>query len=837
MKTSLCLTLTLFTFIALSVVPNIFAQDASPKYVVRTIYIVPNDREPDPNMDAKLNTLMKDTQQFYADLMEFHGFGRKTFRLETDATGDVIVHHVNGKHSDAHYQNDSEGSMIVWDEIKEQFDTSKNIHVLALDISGPIIVYGGGEVSGLADMHSHYGMALVPASNPDVALWHELGHTFGLTHDSRVEANRWINPGSVDPMITSFCAAEWMDVNRYFNPVQEAVVLDDTEARVEMLKPSSASSPYAIRLQFKVADPDGLHQAQLSRSSAYDAGVIACKKLNGNEATVEFVTSHLIGGGISEGVGLWLMDMHGNFTSHDFPIDITDLLPKAKEISIPDPNLASAVRETLDLTPGDAITQLVMRRLINFRATDRQITDLTGLEHAVNMQGLFLDNNQIRDLTPLAEANGLDVLEISENPISDITPLKKLKILSELSCRNAQISDIAPLARLTTLTKLSLVGNPIIDITPLAGLTNLFDLDLGSSQQPINDIAPLAGLVNLKGLTLFNASIKDTNIISSFTELTHLTFIEVPIEDVRFLTELAKLSSLELTSCKIDNARPFAVLKNLAVLNLEDNQISDVSPLAELANLEELGLAGNPIEDTKPLRALLRKNPDVKIYLEYGGDPFLFVELSHFSAQRTDAGVVLKWTTESEFDTAGFNILRSETKNGTFKILNPELIKGAGTTDKQNEYTWTDTTAKPNTVYYFQLEDVSHAGVRKQLATVTYSSGVSSVEPLESNLTTLGNIKRTALLQNYPNPFNPETWIPYQLAEDAMVTLTIYNSSGLVVRTLELGNQSSASYESRDKAAYWDGRNEDGELVASGVYFYQLRAGGFTSLRRMVILK
>ena len=472
MKTTFCLTLTLLTFITLSFLPNIFAEDGSPKYVVRVIYIVPNDREPDPNMDTKLDTFMKETQQFYADLMEFHGFGRKTFRLETDATGDVIVHHVNGKHSDAHYQNSSTGSEIVWEEIKEQFDTSKNIYVLALDISGPIIAYGGGAVAGLAEMHSHYGMALIPASDPGVALWHELGHNFGLTHDSRVEAKRWINPASGDPMITSFCAAEWLDVNRYFNPIQEAVVLDDKEAQVDMLKPSSASSPYAIRLQFKVVDPDGLHHAQLSRFSDYDAGVIACKKLNGKETTVEFITTHLIGD-INDGVQLRLIDMHGNFTSHYFPINITDLLPKAKIISIPDSNLASAVRETVGLAPNDSITQLVMRRLIRLTASSRRITDLTGLEHAVNMQDIFLNNNQIRDLTPLAGATELTKLEISENPISDITPLTKLKNLSELSCRYAQIRDIAPLARLTNLTELSLVGNPISDITPLAGINEL----------------------------------------------------------------------------------------------------------------------------------------------------------------------------------------------------------------------------------------------------------------------------------------------------------------------------------------------------------------------------
>ena len=95
----------------------------------------------------------------------------------------------------------------------------------------------------------------------------------------------------------------------------------------------------------------------------------------------------------------------------------------------------------------------------------------------------------------------------------------------------------------------------------------------------------------------------------------------------------------------------------------------------------------------------------------------------------------------------------------------------------------------------------------------------------------------TELLRNYPNPFNPETWIPYQLAEDAFVTLTIYNSGGQVVRTLDVGHQIAAVYESQSKAIYWDGRNEFGETVASGVYFYTLTAGDYSATRKMLILK
>jgi flagellar hook assembly protein FlgD len=97
--------------------------------------------------------------------------------------------------------------------------------------------------------------------------------------------------------------------------------------------------------------------------------------------------------------------------------------------------------------------------------------------------------------------------------------------------------------------------------------------------------------------------------------------------------------------------------------------------------------------------------------------------------------------------------------------------------------------------------------------------------------------KETELLPNYPNPFNPETWIPYRLAEDSSVTLTIYDTSGKVVRTIEIGHKPAAVYESRDKAVHWDGRNNYGERVASGIYFYSLSAVNFSATRKMVILK
>ena len=95
----------------------------------------------------------------------------------------------------------------------------------------------------------------------------------------------------------------------------------------------------------------------------------------------------------------------------------------------------------------------------------------------------------------------------------------------------------------------------------------------------------------------------------------------------------------------------------------------------------------------------------------------------------------------------------------------------------------------------------------------------------------------TALLANYPNPFNPETWIPYQLAKPAKVTVSIHSADGKLVRTLALGQLPAGAYQDKDRAAYWDGKNEQGEAVASGIYFYTLKAGDFAATKKMLIRK
>lgn len=140
-------------------------------------------------------------------------------------------------------------------------------------------------------------------------------------------------------------------------------------------------------------------------------------------------------------------------------------------------------------------------------------------------------------------------------------------------------------------------------------------------------------------------------------------------------------------------------------------------------------------------------------------------------------------------------------------------------------------------VYLFDTEDAKSLDIPLSKNIEDFNIP-ASVEPTdEFALIMLGDIKRTALFQNFPNPFNPETWIPYTLAHDVAVQVRIYDVHGALIRQLDIGRQGAGRYLNRQTAAYWDGRDQAGASVASGVYFYTLEADAFSETRRMVIQK
>ena len=171
----------------------------------------------------------------------------------------------------------------------------------------------------------------------------------------------------------------------------------------------------------------------------------------------------------------------------------------AQVVDLPDPNLRQVIRETLNL-PGNApTTQQKMLKLERLDAGgNRDITDLTGLEYAINLKGLGLYHNPITDISPLSHLTQLEGFNLWGCRIVDLSPLRNLKNLRSIILGNNQISDLSPLSELTSLTFLELESNQISDLSPLAGLINLTVLQLDGNQ--IADFSPLASLVNLEEL-------------------------------------------------------------------------------------------------------------------------------------------------------------------------------------------------------------------------------------------------------------------------------------------------------------------------------------------------
>lgn len=431
-------------------VPNPKESQSEPN-TVRLIYFLPSDLKPQPDIDAKLDKLIKNVQQIYASQMAYHGFGRKTFKFETDATGKAVVHHVNGKFKDEYYQKQS-GK--VWDEIGKQFDTYYNIYLTALESDAELL---DGYACGFGGTRGDFGgTVLIPASGAcfyDTAVTvHELGHAFGLAHDYRNNLKAWVDLYINEPMTTSFCAAQWLDVHRYFNAHETD---DNHPTTIRMAPPTRVAETNGIRLQFEVTDPDGLHQAQFLIPESHESPFPKLqdfKALKGQKDTVEFVTTQLT----PKTTAVWfrVIDQLGYFTEQKFPITMTSLLPTPKTVLISDANLAAAIRKVLALSPEDPITQLDMLNLFglnpygDFDVSDQQITDLTGIEYATNLTSLNLSQNQIRDIRPLAKMKNLRVLKIDNNHITDIQPLTEMKSLRELSLTQNPVEDMSPIRTL-----------------------------------------------------------------------------------------------------------------------------------------------------------------------------------------------------------------------------------------------------------------------------------------------------------------------------------------------------------------------------------------------------
>ena len=295
-----------------------------------------------------------------------------------------------------------------------------------------------------------------------------------------------------------------------------------------------------------------------------------------------------------------------------------------RPVVIPDPNLEAAIRSAL-AKPTGSLTKSDLQTLKSLSGSSRNITNLSSLEWATNLQTLALSYNAISDLTPLQGLNGLVDLALDRNQISNLSPLTNLKNLrglalggnpitsytvlagltnlTRLALSDASVTSLSVVQNLTRLTQLSLYANQFADLSPLRPLTNLTDLDL--RRNFVTNYTLLANLTNLTRLRLGENGLSDTSFLRSLPGLTYLDLDNDTVRDLSPLTGLTNLDYLVLSGNPgITNYPVLSALTRLVNLELRGDAINSLAFVTNLSRLQFADFSQNNITDSTPLLAL-----------------------------------------------------------------------------------------------------------------------------------------------------------------------------------------------------------------------------------------
>lgn len=199
-------------------------------------------------------------------------------------------------------------------------------------------------------------------------------------------------------------------------------------------------------------------------------------------------------------------------------------------------------------------------------------------------------------------------------------------------------------------------------------------------------------------------------------------------------------------------------------------------------------------------------------------EPYILpVELASFEAESADGQVMVRWSTASETNNAGFYVLRSASENGPFETVTPNMISGAGNSDSENVYEFTDEDVEANKEYFYKLMDVDFNGRQND-------NGLVSILAQPPRTYELGN--------NYPNPFNPETTLSFQIPERTRIRLSVYDVLGKTVNVLVEKELQAGTH-----SVQWQGIDKNGRAVPSGLYYYRLETESFSAVKKMLFLK
>jgi len=549
----------------------------------------------------------------------------------------------------------------------------------------------------------------------------------------------------------------------------------------------------------------------------------------------------------------------------------------------------------LGLTP---LVELPKLRVINICGGD--ISDISPLANATGLKELYFAGNQISDLSPLVGLTGLTRLSFKHNEISDVSPLASLESLKWLDLGDNAISEIAPLSKLSSLTWLNLSENAVTDVTPLVSSLNLTWVGLKDNAiadipglDELSEVTPVSHFIN----TAFpEAGPKIVGpwlwVIVPGSWLDHTDFLARASSGAATEVKVATFGATEgkavgnsewelheLSPTGGDNINEMTdalgwgsgseIYDHIVYgsVTLDAPREQDTTMLVGSGDAVKVWLNGelvhyNPVQrgagdfqDAFPVA--LKKGPNVLLVAvdnrghgSFSGF-FGFAKDAEYTVNHPDKKVSIEVLAYDVNKDGIINILDlilvgqdlSRAKpthartdvNGDRRVNILDLISVAGHLGElsgvaaaPSVLTLRSTGLDPTMIQMW----IAQARLEND-GSLVFRQGIVNLQRLLALLLP----KETALLANYPNPFNPETWIPYQLAHASEVQIGIYAINGTLVRTLSLGHQAAGIYQQRTRAAYWDGRNQLGEPVASGVYFYTLTAGDFTATRKMLIMK
>ena len=934
--------LVFFIFVVPAFLPSSFAQDVPPEYAVRVVYFLAQDSQPHLNAEKEVGLLMRDIQQFVADEMEHHGFGRKTFRLETEELDRVVVHRVTGKFLSSHYALPSpiDCADEVMPEIYEHFDRSKNIYCVIANLHR--------ETCGVSDggsSHSGWGLAVLSGCDQvsDIfgILTHELLHAFGAPHDYRtagVMSYGW----SHTFLSFSKCLAKRLDVHRSFN--SNPTEVDTTPTTIKVL-PSLVHPPNAIRLRFELLDADGLHQAQLNGipkpGTNFGPSLIACKSLSGTSATIEFITSDLKRLPDDDyNQILSVIDKHGNFTNHYFPI--REFVGEGVQ--------SGAVSDGGGVRNADARIPVLLRKV---SGDNQQGVPNSWLPQPLVVEVLDANGDPVVDVEVLFRVTGYPEESFPEGEIrtdygvlSDPNPRTDANGRAQSLLRLGYQSYYDPVVHVGAVgvskwihfTGLTSRENVLINLSEYPDMFWIETLKVGGALYgPDGSIGSFGNRVKSIAFDGLNRQLYSTQIryqegrycgaiYRSPHELSSFDLIEiVKLRSPSFGIAIAPLTGKlywtnfqgDIQTCHLDGSNVQTLItglnspKHIAVdtagskLYWTDGQErilqadlngKNIQTFAESSagTLGHITVAGDHLywtekvswTDGKIRRANLQTT-DIQRVIALGDSAPVGIAVD-------GTGSKLYWTdTQGRIRRANFNgtdiedvatgliapgqlifgihVTKDEERaypawdtntDGITNVLdlilvaqhlgedasaNPQAdVNGDGTINVLDLIVVAQNLGEPNAAgapsnFAIETLELDPVMIQTWIAqaeaendrSLAFRHGIENLRHLLASLLP----EDTALLPNYPNPFNPETWIPYHLAEPADVTVRIYAADGALVRMLVLGHQAAGIYESRTRAAYWGGKNEVGEPVASGVYFYTLTAGDFMTTRKMLIRK